>query len=228
MTNDVFLLCSRGLTWQRHWLHMGLGSLHFFHTELPPWELPSLGPWVELEGRRGWAPHFLHLSSDHIQQCLQHSTREPRSKRKPLSGRSLLLSSSIHAESTNVSLHVEREFLVQALLYLTSHQIQFPLRELESYIFLFQLWKLKHLRSSICEDQNLFVQTLVDIGAGIGLFSLMAAARGHQVIAFETAPHSIESFNASIHYNGFQDHIQIHQVDDSNIIHLCLQPKKKL
>lgn len=59
---------------------------------------------------------------------------------------------------------------------------------------------------------NLSLQTFVDIGAGIGLFSLMAASRGHPVIAFEMGKNSIESFNASLVYNGFQDRVQIHQV----------------
>ena len=38
--------------------------------------------------------------------------------------------------------------------------------------------------------------TLVDVGAGQGLFSLAAAARGHRVIAFETSGPSVASFHA--------------------------------
>jgi FkbM family methyltransferase len=55
-------------------------------------------------------------------------------------------------------------------------------------------------------------QVLVDIGAGIGLFSLAAAARGHSVIAFEMAEKSLQSFQASIAYNGFAKLIKVHQV----------------
>jgi len=55
-------------------------------------------------------------------------------------------------------------------------------------------------------------QVLVDIGAGIGMFSLAAAARGHSVIAFEMAEKSLQSFHASIAYNGFEPLIKVHQV----------------
>ncbi|KAL4425799.1 hypothetical protein ABPG75_009815 [Micractinium tetrahymenae] len=45
--------------------------------------------------------------------------------------------------------------------------------------------------------------TLVDVGAGYGLFTLAAAARGHPVLAFEAAPKSAAALAASISYNGF-------------------------
>lgn len=50
---------------------------------------------------------------------------------------------------------------------------------------------------------------LVDVGAGSGFFSLAAAAGGHPVLAFETSPDSLEAFNASIQYNGFQQLISV-------------------
>jgi hypothetical protein len=50
---------------------------------------------------------------------------------------------------------------------------------------------------------------LVDVGAGHGFFSLAAAARGHRVIAFETAPGSLAAFKASIAYNGFGSLIEL-------------------
>ena len=53
---------------------------------------------------------------------------------------------------------------------------------------------------------------LVDIGAGIGFFSLAAAARGHAALAFELAPNSVESLQASIDYNGFGKLVTVHQV----------------
>lgn len=56
------------------------------------------------------------------------------------------------------------------------------------------------------------VQALVDIGAGIGMFSLAAASRGHPVIAFERANNSLQSFQSSIDYNGFGKLITLHQV----------------
>ena len=53
---------------------------------------------------------------------------------------------------------------------------------------------------------------LLDIGAGQGLFSLAAAARGHRAIAFELSPNSLASFEASMAFNGFQDLITLHKV----------------
>jgi len=53
---------------------------------------------------------------------------------------------------------------------------------------------------------------LVDIGAGLGYFSLAAAARGHQVYAFELAPSSLELLRHSIDANGFQGLIQVNEV----------------
>jgi FkbM family methyltransferase len=50
---------------------------------------------------------------------------------------------------------------------------------------------------------------LVDVGAGHGFFSLAAAARGHRVIAFETAPGSLAAFKASIAYNGFGSLVEL-------------------
>lgn len=58
----------------------------------------------------------------------------------------------------------------------------------------------------------IFDQVLVDIGAGIGYFSLAAAARGHRAIAFELSNNSLASFEASIVYNGFQNMITVHKV----------------
>ena len=56
------------------------------------------------------------------------------------------------------------------------------------------------------------MQIMVDVGAGQGLFSLAAAARGHRALAFELSRKSVASFNASIHFNGFQQHIALREV----------------
>jgi FkbM family methyltransferase len=47
------------------------------------------------------------------------------------------------------------------------------------------------------------LQTLVDVGAGLGLFSLAAAARGHRAVAFELAPQSLSALRAAVQHNGF-------------------------
>ena len=44
------------------------------------------------------------------------------------------------------------------------------------------------------------------------MFSLAAASRGHPVLAFELANNSLQSFKASIAYNGFDKLIALHEV----------------
>ena len=61
------------------------------------------------------------------------------------------------------------------------------------------------------------MQVLVDVGAGYGYFSLAAAARGHQAIAFEMSNLSVASFEASIAYNGFKKAIALHKASFSCI-----------
>lgn len=51
---------------------------------------------------------------------------------------------------------------------------------------------------------------LLDIGAGLGMFTLAAAARGHRVIAMEASPNSTEALLESIRYNGWQKRITLH------------------
>jgi hypothetical protein len=62
------------------------------------------------------------------------------------------------------------------------------------------------------------------VGAGHGFFSLAAAARGHRVIAFETAPGSLAAFKASIAYNGFGSLIELRNtVLGATAGEVCLQ-----
>ncbi len=53
---------------------------------------------------------------------------------------------------------------------------------------------------------------LVDVSAGVGFFSLAAAARGHTVVAFESSTRSLEAFSAGVVYNGFNDRIRLYNV----------------
>ena len=50
---------------------------------------------------------------------------------------------------------------------------------------------------------------LVDIGAGYGVVSLGAAARGHKVRAYEVGSRSFEAFKESIKWNAFQSLIRL-------------------
>jgi hypothetical protein len=53
---------------------------------------------------------------------------------------------------------------------------------------------------------------LVDVGAGYGLVSLAAAARGHRVHSFELGPGSLRALEASIERNGFGSLVHVHKV----------------
>ncbi len=48
-----------------------------------------------------------------------------------------------------------------------------------------------------------------DVGAGYGLLSLAAAARGHRVHAFELGPGSLEALEASLAHNGFEHLVKV-------------------
>lgn len=48
-----------------------------------------------------------------------------------------------------------------------------------------------------------------DVGAGYGLLSLAAAARGHRVHAWELGPASLEALEASLAHNGFEHLVQV-------------------
>mmetsp|Transcript_10132 Transcript_10132/g.30353 ORF Transcript_10132/g.30353 Transcript_10132/m.30353 type:complete len:836 (-) Transcript_10132:2926-5433(-) len=55
-------------------------------------------------------------------------------------------------------------------------------------------------------------QVLLDIGAGLGLFTLSAAARGHRVIALEASPPSGEALQASLAFNGWNKLVSVHRL----------------
>ena len=44
---------------------------------------------------------------------------------------------------------------------------------------------------------------VVDVGANIGYFTMMAAAMGHDVVAFEPMPHNLGRLRSSVRANGF-------------------------
>ncbi len=69
---------------------------------------------------------------------------------------------------------------------------------------------------------------LLDIGAGLGFFSLAAASRHHPVVALELTDSNIEPFNMSIHANGFEEILQLYtNVNDFKNASrsLCTKPK---
>jgi len=53
---------------------------------------------------------------------------------------------------------------------------------------------------------------LVDVGAGYGVLSLAAAARGHRVHAFELSTSSVDALQSAIARNGFGGLVQVHRV----------------
>lgn len=50
---------------------------------------------------------------------------------------------------------------------------------------------------------------MVDIGAGLGLFTLAAASHGHPVVAFESDPKNIKALKKSVEYNRFGSYVRI-------------------
>lgn len=52
-------------------------------------------------------------------------------------------------------------------------------------------------------------QGLVDVGAGLGFFTLAAASRGHPVVAFESDIKSVEALRESVQYNGFGSFVNV-------------------
>lgn len=68
------------------------------------------------------------------------------------------------------------------------------------------------------KNDNGSKKLLVDVGAGYGLVSLAAAARGHSVRAFEVGRISFEALSSSIRWNGFEDLIRLEEVVFGNEI----------
>lgn len=57
--------------------------------------------------------------------------------------------------------------------------------------------------------QSVGVQTVVDFGANVGWFSLLAASKGHQVIAIEPMESNRKALMQSIALNRFDDSIEL-------------------
>lgn len=53
---------------------------------------------------------------------------------------------------------------------------------------------------------------LLDIGAGLGFYTVTAAVRGYHVVASELAPRSIRALQASLKENGVQKQVRVHNV----------------
>jgi hypothetical protein len=68
----------------------------------------------------------------------------------------------------------------------------------------------RNLRGPRLKGAFCFLQ--VDIGAGVGFFSLAAAARGHRSLAFETSPKHLRALRTSVARNRFQELITVRPV----------------
>lgn len=53
------------------------------------------------------------------------------------------------------------------------------------------------------------IMTVIDVGANIGYFSLLAASLGHHVVAIEPVQQNLQKFAKAIHLNKFQDKILV-------------------
>lgn len=52
-------------------------------------------------------------------------------------------------------------------------------------------------------------QGLIDVGAGLGFFTLAAASRGHSVVAFEPSIKNVEALREGVEFNGFRNLVQV-------------------
>ncbi len=68
---------------------------------------------------------------------------------------------------------------------------------------------------------------VVDVGAGYGMFSLAAAARGLRVVAFEASPKSAVALQASIAFNGFPVRLERVALGEK-LEPICLDPPQSL
>lgn len=69
------------------------------------------------------------------------------------------------------------------------------------------------------------LQVLLDIGAGLGFFSLAAAARGRQAIAVELSPRNLAALQAAVAFNGFQRLVRVEQValGSNRDVEICVE-----
>jgi FkbM family methyltransferase len=67
--------------------------------------------------------------------------------------------------------------------------------------------------------------SFLDIGAGLGLYTLTAAARGHHVYATELAARSVALLNDSIRRNGVEELVTLHNVTIGEKVGIaCVEP----
>ena len=50
---------------------------------------------------------------------------------------------------------------------------------------------------------------MLDVGANIGIYTLLAAKRGARVFAIEADPRNVEKLRHHVHLNGFDDRVTI-------------------
>lgn len=65
--------------------------------------------------------------------------------------------------------------------------------------------------AGVLSSQRAAGGSFLDIGAGLGYFSLAAAARGHSVHAFELGPENLELLRHGVKVNGFQNLVDVHE-----------------
>lgn len=65
----------------------------------------------------------------------------------------------------------------------------------------------------------------LDVGAGMGFYTVTAAMRGYRVVASELAPRSLRALHASLEENGVQDLVQVHNATvGAEVGVACVQP----
>jgi FkbM family methyltransferase len=73
----------------------------------------------------------------------------------------------------------------------------------------------KHERKLFC-DAIAPGSVVLDVGANIGLYTLLAAKRGARVFAIEADPRNLELLRQNVHLNGFDDRVTIFPIAAGN------------
>jgi FkbM family methyltransferase len=74
--------------------------------------------------------------------------------------------------------------------------------------------------------------TVLDLGANLGYFAVLAAALGHRTIAVEPMPHNFALLRASTELNGLQDRLRLVNkagapTEDAAPLHICSDPQNQ-
>lgn len=155
-----------------------------------------------------------HKGLTKIRKRIEKMARKVAPKRKKVAQVSTIL------KSTNSSLYPvgipwEPSFVV--MVYLKGHGVYAAESDVGADLTVWGNWQagmdptrtprvVDVLMEVLEYDQKI---GLIDVGAGLGFFSLAAASRGHPVVAFEENSRDVEALKKGVEYNGFGTLMQV-------------------